>query len=242
MAASDPYARIAEIYDAEFDGATADIAGYARRGAPGSLLVLGCGTGRVCRGLEGLREVVGLDRSPDMIRRARAHPRAGSTTYVLGDMTDFDLGHFGEVIIPNAGFAFLPDRRAQLACLEAVARALPSGAPLTLDLLFPDRHLLGEAHTPERLAWEGRVGEHVVRRTREVHRDLAAQRLRLLDRFWEGDTLLATSELVLAWIFPREAEWMLEAGGFWLDAAWGDHVEGPLHSDADRLLLRAIRT
>lgn len=242
MAGVDPYAQLGELYDAEFDDATADIAGYARRAAPGDLLVLGCGTGRVCRGLEGLRPVVGLDRSADMLARARAHPRAGSTRYVLGDMTSFDLGQFGEVIIPNAGFAFLPDRRTQLACLEAIARALPSGAPLTLDLLFPDRRLLAEDHTPERLAWEGRVGSRVVRRTREVFRDLAAQRLRLLDRFWEGGTLLTTSELVLHWIFPREAEWMLEAGGFWLDAAWGDHAEGPLHSDADRLLLRAVRT
>ena len=240
--AVDPYADLGDLYDAEFDGATADISGYARRAAPGSLLVLGCGTGRVCRGLEGLREVVGLDRRPGMLARARAHPRAGSTTYVLGDMTDFDLGRFGEVVIPNGGFAFLPDRRSQLTCLETIARALPPGAPLTIDLPFPDRHLLGEAHTPEQVAWEGRVGERAVRRTREVFRDLAAQRLRLVDRFWEGDTLLTTSELVLSWIFPREAEWMLEAGGFWLDAAWGDHGGGPLHSDADRLLLRAIRT
>ena len=241
MSGVDPYADIAELYDVEFDDATADIAGYARRGAPGRLLVLGCGTGRVCRGLEGLRPVVGLDRSPDMLARARTHPRAGSATYVLGDMSDFDLGRFDEIIIPNAGFAFLPDRRSQLTCLETIARALPSGAPLTLDLPFPDRRLLAEEHTPERLAWEGRVGEREVRRTREVFRDLAAQRLRLLDRFWEGGRLLATSELVLTWIFPREAEWLLEAGGFWLDAAWGDHTGNPLRSDADRLLLRAVR-
>ena len=47
--AADPYAAIAAAYDAEFEDAGADIAGYARRGVPGRLLVGGVAPG-ACAG------------------------------------------------------------------------------------------------------------------------------------------------------------------------------------------------
>lgn len=237
----DPYAHIAAIYDAEFDAAGADIAGYARRGVPGPLLVGGCGSGRVCRGLEALRPVTGLDRSAPMLTRAAAHPRAGGTRYVEGDLTAFSLGSFAEIVIPNGSFAFLPDRRAQAACLAACAAALSPGAPLTIDVPMPDFTLLAHPHTPERLAWEGVVEGVACRRTREVFRDPAAQRLRLVDRYWREGELLTTSELALSLIFPREIEWAVEAAGFWVEAMWGDHAEGPIRTGCDRLLVYAIR-
>lgn len=250
--AADPYAAIAAAYDAEFEDAGADIAGYARRGVPGRLLVGGCGTGRVCRALAAVRPVVGLDRSAPMIARARA--LGGGAEYVVADLTDFALGPFTEIVIPNGSFAFLPDRRAQAACLAACARALPPGAPLTIDVPMPDFGLLADAHTPERPAWEGIVAGRRIRRTREVFRDPVAQRLRLVDRYYpvpdggEGDGeppgplhCGATSELRLSLIYPREAEWMLEAAGFYLESAWGDHAQGPLRPGCDRLLLAAVR-
>lgn len=235
----DPYATISAAYDAEFADATADIAGYARRGVPGKLLVGGCGTGRVCRGLTGMRPVLGMDRSGPMLTRARA--LGGGPTYVQADLTDFALGSFAEIIIPNGSFAFLSDRRAQAACLAACARALPAGGPLTIDVPMPDFGLLAHAHTPERPAWEGIVDGRPLRRTREVFRDPVAQRLRLVDRYWQVDTLIETSELRLSLIYPREAEWMLESAGFYLDAVWGDHASGPLRPGCDRLLLSAVR-
>jgi SAM-dependent methyltransferase len=245
--ATDPYAAIAALYDAEFDSASADAAWFARTGAGGPLLVLGCGTGRVCRLLEPLRPITGLDLSAPMLDRARARTTPGDRlTWVHGDMRTFDLapaggGRFAEILIPNAAFCFLDTRADQLACLMACARALASGAPLTLDLPAPDFALLAVPHTPERVAWEGTVDGKRARRTREVFRRALHGRLELVDRYWLDDTFVATSTLPLQLAFPRELEWLCEAAGFWVDAMYGDYAGGPLRDGGDRILVRAIR-
>ncbi len=231
----DPYVDIAALYDAEFAGADADIAGYSRRGVAGALLVLGCGTGRVCRGLEATRPVTGLDRSAAMLART-----FGTATYVLGDMTNFRLGAFAEVIAPNAAFAFLHGRDQQFECLRAVRGALSEGAPLTIDLPMPDFSLLGTAHSREAPAWEGLVDGRKVQRTREVFRRPIEGRLDLIDRFYSEGERIGTSRLPLRLIFPREIEWLLESTGFYADALWGNHREEPLREGCDRLLVRAI--
>lgn len=236
MAESDPYAQIVAFYDTEFDGADADVRGYADRSAGGPLLVLGCGTGRVCRGLESMRPVTGLDLSAAMLAAAR-----GRSTYVQGDMTNFALGQFAEVIVPNAAFSFLHTRAAQFACLGSVRAALPGGSPVTIDVPMPDFALLGDAHTPERVAWEGVVDGKPARRTREVFRRPVEGRLDLHDRFWLDGGCVAASHLPLRLVFPRELEWMLESAGFWVDGMWGDHAGGPIREGCDRLLVRAIR-
>lgn len=235
----DPYAAIADAYDAEFDHADADVAGYSTRGVGGPLLVLGCGTGRVCRGLASARPVTGLDRSAPMIERAHKRGPA-NVRWVVGDMTRFDLGVFAEIIIPNASFAFLPNRAARAACLASCRKALGSGGPLTIDVPMPDYALLGTAHTPEREAWTGRVNGELVRRSREVFRAPVAQFLRLIDRYWLEGKLLAESELHLHLFNPDELEWMLEANGFYVDARFGDHRGGPLREGCDRLIVRAF--
>jgi SAM-dependent methyltransferase len=236
-AAGDPYAHIAAFYDAEHDRVTgADVLGYARRGVPGPLLVLGCGTGRVCRGLEDHRNVVGLDASAAMLARAR-----GRSRYVLGDMRGFDLGVFSEVIVPNGAFAFLKTRADQAACLESVHRALKPGGAVTIDLPMPDFSLLCTPHTEEKRAWQGEVDGAAARRTREVWRHPVAGRLHLVDRYYVADTLVATSHLELRLVFPRELAWLLESAGFDVDALWGDHVGGPVTEGCPRLLARAVR-
>jgi SAM-dependent methyltransferase len=237
---ADPYAMIVAFYEAEFGPIEADIASFARRGVGGPLLVLGCGTGRVCNALAAARPVTGLDRSPAMI--ARAQPREG-VRYVEGDMTAFELGTgaFAEVIVPNAAFNFLLTRREQAACLACVHRALGAGAPLTLDLPMPHFEHLATAHTPEKVAWEGTVGDRAARRTREVHRRPVSQRLDLVDRYSLDGALVATSVLPLRLVFPAEVEWMLEAGGFYVDTLHGDYSGRPVDERSPRLLVRAIR-
>ncbi len=236
--AHDPYAKIAAIYDVEFRSAKADTIGYEARRQGQRVLVLGCGTGRVCRGLQA-RDVVGLDLSEPMLAKARTLARPVET-YVAGSMTSFALGTFDELIIPNGAFAFLPDRAARAACLHACRAALQSGGPLTIDVPMPDHARWGEAHLPELPAWEGEVEGRHVWRTRETFRDPVAQRLRLLDRYRDDSGWTATSELVLHAFSVDELHWMLEANGFYADRIWGDHTEGPLRTGCPRLLVRAL--
>jgi SAM-dependent methyltransferase len=235
----DAYAQIAVFYEAEYGHLEADVAYYARHGGPGALLVLGCGTGRVCRGLGATRAVAGLDRSAPMLALARQlAPRA---RYALGDMRDFDLGPCDEIAIPNAAFNFLPSRADQHRCLSCCQRALPAGGLLTIDMPMPDFSLLGTPHTPERLGWTGALSGRAVRRTREVQRFPAAQRLELVDRYYLDQELVATAVLRLRLVFPAEVEWMLEAAGFYVEALHGDYAGNPLGGRSPRLLVRAVR-
>jgi SAM-dependent methyltransferase len=236
---TDPYATVADFYDAEFQPANADVSWFARVGAGGPLLVLGCGTGRVTAPLSALRPVTGLDRSEPMLARARA--RGDGARYVAGDLRSFDVGIFAEIILPNAAYAFLHSRADQLACLSACARALPSGGSLIIDVPAPDFERLAEPHTPERLAWEGLLHGQPARRTREVTRRPLAGRLDLLDRYWLGETLVGTSLLELQLSTPRELEWACEAAGFWVDSLHGDYTGRPLHEGCPRILVKAYR-
>ena len=233
---ADPYAQIARFYDAEWDDVETDIAFYGRQGTSGRLLVLGCGSGRVVRGLERVRPVVGLDRSEPMLVAARAR---SSAAYVHGDMRDFDVGRFEEIVIPNASFSFLPTRADQAACLGACRRALVPGGALWIDIPMPDFARQAEGHTPERLAWEGRLDGRPAKRTREVSRRPEAQRLDRTDRYWDGDDLVATSTLELRLVYPSELEWMVEACGFFVDALFGDHSGSPIHAGSPRIIARA---
>jgi SAM-dependent methyltransferase len=98
----DDYARFAAFYDDIMDdpGARADrVRTFVERYRPGavSLLELGCGTGSILARLDLIPTVAGLDRSPQMLERARVKvPRA---ELFQGDMAAFSLGTRFDVVI-----------------------------------------------------------------------------------------------------------------------------------------------
>ncbi|MCK6521158.1 class I SAM-dependent methyltransferase [Myxococcota bacterium] len=240
------YDGFAELYEAEFEGRDLDVLFYARRLQGPRVLVLGCGAGRVPRGLAGPgREVVGLDLSAKMLHIAAQ--RGGGPRYVLGDMRALgaaDLGDapYDEVIIPNAAFNFLLTRGEQRACLEAVAKRLTPEGRLTLDMPMPDFSLWATASAPERLAWEGVAEGRPVRRLRATTRDRVHQRLDLHDRYVgeHGETLHQTV-LRLRLVLPNEAEWMMEGCGLYVESMVGDYNESPVSDSRPRLIVSARR-
>jgi trans-aconitate methyltransferase len=234
----DPYELVARFYEIEFEPHQGDVAYFERVLGPGRLLVLGCGTGRVARPLAAGRSVVGLDRSAPMLQIARQ--KAPHVDWVEGDMRDFALGAFAEVLIPNASFAFLTSRADQAACLGSCRRALPDGGRLLIDVPMPDVTRWGEAHTPEKTAFEGQLDGRHVKRTREVRRSIARQRLELLDRYYVDGARVADSLLVLRVTLPGEMEWMLESAGFYVDEIVGDYSGGSLKDHSPRLLVHAV--
>jgi SAM-dependent methyltransferase len=96
------YDQFARYYDALLPDPLANaarITGYIARHLPQatSLLELGCGSGSILAGLHGVRSLTGLDRSRQMLARARAKvPRA---RLVEADMASFDLGERFDVVI-----------------------------------------------------------------------------------------------------------------------------------------------
>jgi SAM-dependent methyltransferase len=115
------YGDDAELYDIAFDwDVSAEVDWLVERlGRPASVLEPGCGSGRMLaafadRGIE----VVGIDRSPQMVELARS--RLGDHgTVVLGDITDFDLDRtFNGAVCPiNTLLHLTPDQLARhLVC------------------------------------------------------------------------------------------------------------------------------
>ncbi len=161
----------ADLYDAAFSwdtNADADwllerlVSGHSAPVSP-TLLEPGCGSGRMFPALarRGAR-LVGIDRSPTMLQRARDRMHASDLpepTLIEGDMADFDLGRpVDGAYCPIGGLGYLTSETRAASHLTCVARHLVGGARylIQLDLMDlsthrltePDRHSRWEVDAP----------------------------------------------------------------------------------------------
>ena len=140
----------AEVYDSVYAYVTENIPFYIdeARSAGGSVLELGCGTGRVAIPIaQAGIEIVGLDSSPAMLevarRKAAKAPGARGLRLVEADMRDFSLDEvFGLVIIPFRGFLSLLSVEDQVRTLANVRTHLASGGKLAFNVFVPDLNML----------------------------------------------------------------------------------------------------
>lgn len=140
--AGEEYASYAEVYDLLFGDLDKDVAFYvdtARRHVPpaGTLLELGVGTGRLTwRLLEAGYDVVGVDPSEPMLRRAAARlaryaPRG---QLVHADAQAMQLGRrFALAVAPYGMVAHLHDDRERLAVFRNVHDHLQPGGLFVFD-------------------------------------------------------------------------------------------------------------
>ena len=140
----------AEVYDSVYSYVTDDIPFYIdeARSAGGSVLELGCGTGRVAIPIaQAGIEIVGLDSSAAMLevarRKAEKAPGARGLRLVEADMRDFSLDEvFGLVIIPFRGFLSLLSVEDQIQALANVRAHLAPGGKLAFNIFVPDLNML----------------------------------------------------------------------------------------------------
>ncbi|MCH8184885.1 MAG: class I SAM-dependent methyltransferase [Chloroflexi bacterium] len=140
----------AEVYDSVYSYVTDDIPFYIdeARSAGGSVLELGCGTGRVAIPIaQAGIEIVGLDSSAAMLevagRKAQKAPGARGLRLVEADMRDFSLDEvFGLVIIPFRGFLSLLSVEDQIQALANVRAHLAPGGKLAFNIFVPDLNML----------------------------------------------------------------------------------------------------
>ena len=152
-----------EIYDVQGPVVAAgsthdgDIAFFRRLAAErgGTILEIGCGTGRVAGALaaDGF-DVVGIDRSEAMLRiaeerRASLPPGvAERLTFAQGDMTSFDLGRrFALIVAPSRVFQFALTTDAQRAALRTLKAHLRQDGRVVLDLFDPRLEFVGPGAT-----------------------------------------------------------------------------------------------
>lgn len=212
-------------------------------GAGGDVLEMACGTGRVL--LPCARAgatMVGVDLSPTMLDRARAHlagepPDVRSRVHlVCGDMREFDLGRtFALITLPFRGFQHMMTSGDQRAALRRLRAHLAPGGLLVLDLFNPSIPFLGDERftmnpivEPEFRMPDGRT---VVRSYRIASRDYAAQTQEVEFTFavtWpDGRHERHTEQFSIRYTFRYELEYLLQCEGFTVEAIYGDYDRSP---------------
>ena len=153
------------------------------RGSDGTVLDLGCGTGRVALHLAGRgHPVLGLDLEPELIAVLGARAEGLPLRTVVADARDFRLEEeVGLALAPMQTLQLLEDGEERVACLRCVAAHLRPGARFAAAILeampepdgspppLPDvREIDGWVYSS--LALEAAVGpgEIVVQRLRQT--------------------------------------------------------------------------
>jgi len=176
--------RYCHFYDLEMAAFQVDLPFYLERiKLPGSVLELGCGTGRLCRPLAATgAEVTGVDLNPEMIRRARL--KAGpKVTYLCMDMTEPAIGRsFDTILIPYHTLNLLRTEERIEHCLHRIKTLLARDGKLLLQLFIPDRILLtlGAKKLFQFQIFEEQDGGRTIK---EVRRSYSQEQLLLEERY-----------------------------------------------------------
>jgi SAM-dependent methyltransferase len=216
------------------------------------VLEVGCGTGRLIEPIAraGYR-VTGIDRSPDMLARARSRLREPTlkrrVTLVEGDMTaagSVPGGPFGIVLFSLNGLMHVSTPEEQRAALTAARRTLDPRGQLLIDLQNPSPGWLHDlnAGVSHEGSWRSDEGLQI---DKFAHRSVASARQIIDTTVWydsidaEGVVRRVASSFQLRYLHAHELELMLELAGFAEWRIYGSYDLDPFTDDAERLIVLA---
>ncbi|MBU0985019.1 MAG: class I SAM-dependent methyltransferase [candidate division Zixibacteria bacterium] len=229
---------VADLYDhVRHHADRADIGFYvdAATACHGSVLELGCGTGRILlpTARAGVR-ITGLDLSEPMLARCRDNlarePEAvrSHADIVAADITSFDLGRtYALITTPGLVFQHLVPIEQQINCLDCIRCHLQPGGRLILDLFDPhlpflmndDHH--AESDPPVTMP-DGRV---MVAHRHNRHVDLARQIIVAEAEYTlesaDGEVERLSHAFELRYFFRFEIEHMLARCGYVIETMYG---------------------
>ena len=250
------YDQIAEYYDLTHADLTEDIPFILQlaQEQPGTVLELGCGSGRLLLPLAkaGIA-VTGIDNSEAMLQRARQKIAMETTavlqkiTLIQEDMSRFHIPDqtFALVVIPYNTFMHLDDKTA-VSTLRCIKRCLAENGRLFIDLANP----LTIANTPEDqlISLENHIihpqsGDHILHMAANKL-DSEQQQLHIT---WIYDRSPANGGAIQRTIaqatyhyrYPHQIELLLHETGFKLESLCGDYDQSPFTEDSPRLLTLA---
>lgn len=203
--------------------------------AAGSVLELGCGTGRVTIPLaQAGIPITGLDVTPGMLARAQAKSPGLPITWVEADVRSFRLDHsFKLIFTRGAVFQHLLQRSDQEAFLTRVKEHLAPDGCLLLDIGFKPPPAMIDV--PEEQDWyryedqEGREWQVTGTDAYDHINQLWIQTsYRRLVGETEGSKQPSPERLVLRYFMPQEIEAQLAYNGFTVLERFGDWNGNPL--------------
>lgn len=218
----------------------------------GSILEVGCGTGRLLLPLAELgRQLAGLDLSELALSQARAKIETASLSHRVtlhqADMRHFDLPHknFAMALLPLNTFMHCHTIDEQLATLRSVHHHLRSGGELVIDLFYPDPNLLAEVDG--RLYFEDEFTNKVTGQPVQLYWrhdvDLAEQMrhfVYLLDEIDEAGLVHRTRlPFSLRYFYRYEMELLLQMTGFTVQTIYGDYDLSPFDGHGPQMIFVA---
>jgi SAM-dependent methyltransferase len=229
---------------------------YARR-AGGTILELGCGTGRVLIPIAtaGCRSV-GLDLSSHMLAKCKEkllrQPKEVQQRVLLfqGNMIDFKLDKsFSLVTTPFRPFQHLVSVEEQTACLRRVNQHLARDGKLILDLFHPDPGKLVGPVTQEETEDVSGVSlpdGRILRRTFRITGFHRAEQYNEVELIYyvthpDGRTKRFVQAFPMRYFYRYEIEHLLARTGFRVVELFGDYDQSPLTNDSPEMIFVAER-
>jgi SAM-dependent methyltransferase len=247
----------AEAYDRE-DPSDTGVAFYRNlaQEAGGSVLEIGCGTGRVAipLALAGF-SVTGLDIVEGMLDVARRKSAGLPARWILGDARSFDLHEqFHLIYLTGNVFQFLLTNSDQAALLERAHAHLHADGLLAFETRNPRWQGLAERAEPaegaffylQTVAQESSAGDYVdaqgrgVRVSHTQHYDPIAQVLHLQGyKRWDegGQEQTQITRVALRYTFPQELAALLHCHGFTILRQYGDWNLEPLNEASPSIVV-----
>ena|ERR1051325_973445 len=133
--------RIADVYDDWFTSAPAEMVTVLKSlAAPGPVLELGIGTGRIALPLaaEGIA-VHGIDASKAMVAKLRAKTGGDRIPVVIGNFTEVPVdGSYSLIFVVFNTFFALTSQEEQVQCFTNIAKRLQPGGLFLMEAFVPD--------------------------------------------------------------------------------------------------------
>jgi SAM-dependent methyltransferase len=229
--AMDVYAPFAEIYEEWSAPMTDDVPFYVElaEAADGPVVELAVGTGRVAVPVAKAigRQVVGIDRSPAMLEKARAAAEAAGVDLELreGDMRELSLDEPAALVYcPYRSLLHLPTWADRRKVFERVAASLAPGGRFAWNAFVFDPHIavrmdgVARPHLDSERLWE-----YVAHHPEDNRIDVTA---------YIGEPGQGSRDLQLWWLTKSEWEGLIDVAGLEVEALYGWFDKQPFDDES----------